>query len=487
MGKGTRGGALWIGLLCIGLPGLLLAGADKKQKQRMVATIDAKAETYWQAAKQIWEWAEPGYHETRSSALLIELLESAGFSVEKGVSGMPTAFVASYGSGKPVIGILGEFDALPGLAQEVAAERKAKAGQSDYGHACGHHLFGVGSAAAAIALVDQIRAGYLKGTVRYYGTPAEEGGNAKVFMVRDGLFDDCDAVLHWHPGSRNSAGDPTCLAVVAVKFRFRGRSAHAAAAPEQGRSAVDAVELTAHATELLREHAPDLTRIQHVITVGGRAPNVVPDFAEMYYYIRHPEAAVVKSLYERVLKCAQAGALATETRLEVEYGGGSYNILPNDALAKVTLSNLRELNDLDYTLEERAFAEAIQKTLYNPEPLETIRRIYDMSGELFKASSDVGDVSWVVPTTGLSTATWVPGTPAHSWQAVAAGGMSIGRKGMLLAAKVLAATGWDLLQNPEVLQAAKAELEKRRQGQHYEPMLEPGQQPPLEYRKTDTR
>ncbi|MEE8585416.1 MAG: amidohydrolase [Acidobacteriota bacterium] len=459
-----------------------LAAQTDPQKQQLAQSIIDRSDQYWAAARQIWEWAEPGYQETRSSELLAKLLEEAGFQIEKGVAGIPTAFVASYGSSGPLIGILGEFDALPGLAQQAVAERKSRQGGNGYGHACGHHLFAVASAAAAIALAERIQAGDLQGRVRFYATPAEEGGGAKVFMTRAGLFDECDAVLHWHPASYNAAGDPSTLARVAAKFRFHGISSHAAGAPEQGRSALDAIELTNHAAQLLREHTPDFTRIHHIITAGGGAPNVVPDFAEAYYYVRHPEAGLARSIYQRLLKCAQAGALATETRLEVEYLGGIYNILPNDTLAQVTLRNLREQADLEYTAEESDFAAQIQTTLATPKPLASIAEVLDKSGQTNMASTDVGDVSWTVPTTGLSAATWVPGTPAHSWQAVAAGGTSIGRKGMLLAARALAATGWDLIRSPEVLARARSELEQRRQGQGYQPMLEEGQQPPLNYR-----
>lgn len=463
------------------------AGDKDKAKQKLLTSIENKSADYWKMARQIWEWAEPGYQEERSSALLALNLEKAGFTVVKGVAGIPTAFTAEFGSGKPVIGILGEFDALPGLAQEAVAEKQSRTGSGGYGHGCGHHLFGVASSAAAIALAEQIKAGNLKGTVRFYGTPAEEGGSAKVFIAGAGLFKDCDAVLHWHPSSRNAAGDATCLARIAVKFRFHGKSAHAAAAPEQGRSALDAVELTNHAAQLLREHAPDFTRIHHVITAGGGAPNVVPNFCEVFYYVRHPDATTVKALYQRLLKCAQAGALATETELEVKYLGGTHNILPNEALSKITLRNLRELVDLKYTEEEKKFAQKIQETLSNPKPLDRIAEVVDGSGQLTKASTDVGDVSWVVPTAGLSTATWVPGVPAHSWQAVACGGTGIGRKGMMLAAKALAATAWDLYHDSATLKAAKAELKKRRTGHVYEPLLELGQKPPLDYRKPPKR
>jgi aminobenzoyl-glutamate utilization protein B len=452
-------------------------------KGAMLRGIEERAEETWRAALDLWEWAEPGYQETRSAERLAAQLEQRGFRVERGVADIPTAFVASFGSGEPVLGILAEFDALPGLSQEAVPERRPRTG-GDYGHGCGHHLFGAASVAAAIAVADALESGALEGTIRLFGTPAEEGGGAKIFLVRSGLFEGVDAVLHWHPADRNAAGDPTNMARVAAKFRFRGRSAHAAASPEQGRSALDAVELMNHAAQLLREHTPDRTRIHHVITAGGRAPNVVPDFAEVYYYVRHPDAAVARDLYRRLLLCAQGAATATETELEVEYLGGTHNILPNDTLARVSLRNLRELADIVYDDAEADFARRLQATLERPRPLDDTSRVHDQSGETSSGSTDVGDVSWVVPTTGVDVATWVPGTPAHSWQAVAAGGTTIGRKGMLLAARTLAAVAWDLFRDPEILAAARAELRRRLEesGYRYQPMLERDQPPPLDYR-----
>jgi aminobenzoyl-glutamate utilization protein B len=451
------------------------------QKEALYESLARRDEQAWNAALQIWNWAEPGYQEEKSAALLAKMLEEAGFRVERKVAGIPTAFTATFGTGRPVIGILGEFDALPGLSQQAVPYRKPR-DEVASGHACGHHLFGVASASAAIAVAEQIRTGAIKGTVRFYGCPAEEGGSAKVFMVREGLFQDCDAVLHWHPSSRNVAGDMSSMARIAAKFRFRGKAAHAAGSPQLGRSALDAVELTNHASELLREHTPDLTRIHHVITAGGDAPNVVPEFAEVYYYVRHPNSAVVRSVYQRLEQCAQAGALATDTKLEVDYQGGTLELLPNSALTQVTLANLRALNKLEYSADDRQFALRIHETLEEPQPLESIRDVNDQTGQTGKGSTDVGDISWVVPTTGFSTACWVPGTPAHSWQACAAGGTPIGRKGMNLAARVLAASAWDLYEHPETLTAAKAELQ-RRVGEHkYESLMRPGQKPPLDYR-----
>jgi aminobenzoyl-glutamate utilization protein B len=456
------------------------------QKAALDDAVRSRADAAWDMARQIWGWAEPGYQEKRSAAILADALEKAGFKVERGVAKIPTAFTATVGSGRPVIGIMGEYDALPGLSQEAVPFRQPRK-ETGYGHGCGHHLFGVASLTACLALAEQIKAGRIKGTLRFYGCPAEEGGSARVFMVREGLFKDCDAVLHWHPHSRNLAGSRSNLARIAVKFRFHGVSAHAAASPEKGRSALDAVALTNHAAELLREHVPDFTRIHHVITDGGGAPNVVPDFAEVFYYVRHPDAEVARKVYDRLLKCAQAGALATETKLETVYLGGTVQLVPNDTLAEVARANLKKLCDLKYDNEERKFALRIQETLADKVPPEEAGKVDEGGGRDNKGSTDVSDVTWVVPTGGFTTACWVPGTPAHSWQATAAGGMSIGKKGMGLAARVLAATAWDLYRDPKLIEAARTEHRRRLEGRAYRSLLLPGQSPPLDYRDPPRR
>src|SRR4051812_5608498 len=462
---------------------LLLAVPVRADKADVVKAVEARSEPAWDMARKIWEYAEPGYLEKKSSALLADALEKGGFKVERGVAKIPTAFTATFGEGKPVIGILGEYDALPELSQDAVPVRQPREGGTGYGQACGHHLFGVASATAAMAVAEQIKAGAIKGTVRFYGCPAEEGGAAKVFMARAGLFADCDACLHWHPGSRNSAGDSSCLARIAVKFRFHGKAAHASGSPEKGRSALDALVLTMHAVELLREHTPDFTRLHHTVTSGGGAANVVPEFAEGFFYVRHPKAETVSELYPRLLKCAQAGALATETKLEVVNLGGTMELLPNNTLAEAVRANLTKLNDLKYDAEETKFALRLRESLPDrPPPLEDVATVYKASGKTTMGSTDVGDVSWQVPTTGFSTACWVPGTPAHSWQAVACGGSTIGKKGMVLAAKGLAANAWDLYADPKLLAEAKAEFKRRLDGRTYTPLLEKDQAPPLDYR-----
>lgn len=459
---------------------------DENPQHRLFESVAEREAVMWANALQIWEWAEPGYQELRSAARLADWLEQSGFNVTRGVAGIPTAFVAEFGSGKPVIGILGEYDALPGISQAATPIQQSRPGVT-YGHACGHHLFGVASAAAAMAIAEQIEAGKVSGTIRFYGCPAEEGGSAKVFLVRQGLFDDCDAVLHWHPSSRNAAGDRGTLARIAVKFRFHGISAHAASAPEQGRSALDAVELTNHAVQLLREHVESSTRIHHVITSGGSAPNVVPNFAEVYYYVRHPDSDALRPIYERVVQCARAGALATGTELEIKFEGGIMEILPNSTLGTVTQENLERLNDLEFPAAELPFVTRIHQSLADPSPLEEVRLVINQSGAAGRGSTDVGDVSWTVPTTGFTTACWVPGTPGHSWQAVACGSQPMARRGMNLAARVLAATAWDLMTSPQILADAKAELEQRLGRRQYHSLMPADLDPPLDYRNPPIR
>ncbi|HMJ71438.1 MAG TPA: M20 family metallopeptidase [Cyclobacteriaceae bacterium] len=456
----------------------------QKTKEEVFKSIDSKYDQYTNIAHRIWEFAEVGYQEVKSSELLQETLSKAGFKMEKGVAGIPTAFVATYGSGKPVIAILGEFDALPGISQDAVPEVKPVPGRTA-GHACGHNLFGTASSAAAIAVKDWLVANKKPGTIRIYGTPAEEGGSGKVYMVREGLFNDVDVVLHWHPGSLNSASFGSSLANKSGKFRFTGIASHAAASPERGRSALDAVEAMNNMVNMMREHVPSETRIHYVITRGGEAPNVVPAFAEVYYYVRHPDRNQVVAIWERVVKAAEGAALGTETKMQNEVTGGVYNLLANEALSKTLDANLRLVGGYTYTEQEKEFAQKIQKTFTSTVPkLESTNTIIDFGANDDKGgSTDVGDVSWVVPTVGLSTATWVPGTPAHSWQAVAAGGMSIGSKGMMMAAKTLAGTAMDLFDSPALIVEAKKEFGNKRPGDFKYQALVGDRKPALDYRK----
>ena len=449
----------------------------------MLAAIDAASARYADIARQIWGFAEVGYQEVRSSALLQSELKAAGFTVTSGVAVEPTAFVAEYGSGKPVIALLGEFDALPGLSQDsVPVRRPLRAGGA--GHGCGHHLFGTGSVAAAIALQRWMRENGVQGTLRVVGTPAEEGGAGKVFMVRDGVFADVDAAIAWHPSSDNSVYGETSSANISGKFRFRGRAAHAAGSPERGRSALDAVEAMNVMTNMLREHVPQDTRIHYVITKGGTAPNVVPDDAEVYYYSRHPDLRVTREVWERIEEAAKGAAIGTGTTYEVSILGSVYSFLPNETLARVQQRALETVGGFELSAAEVDFARRIQQSEGFPAvPLETTSRVRPLTlGAHTPASTDVGDVSWVVPTVQVSTATWVPGTAAHSWQATAAGGTSIGMKGMIVAAKAMALAAAELFASPALVSAAKAELSaKRGPNFRYETVLG-DRKPPLDYR-----
>ena len=467
-------------LLCALL--LPFPASPQSPHDAVLAHVEANAAAYATTAQQIWDLAEVGYQEVESSALLQAHLADAGFDIEPGVAGMPTAFVASWGSGSPVIGILAEFDALPGITQDRSAERTPRP-EMGAGHACGHHLFGAGSVAAALAVKDWLASSGTPGTVRLYGTPAEEGGAGKVYMVRGGLFSDVDAVLHWHPSGTNNASPSTSLANKSAKFRFHGISAHAAGAPEQGRSALDGVEAMNNMVNMMREHVPQETRIHYVITAGGHAPNVIPDFAEVYYYVRNPEVELARSIFERVVLAAEGAAMGTETRMEYEVIHGLYAMLSNDVLQRRAQANLERVGGVVYDEAERAFAEMIQGTLVNDMPLESAGEVQPYMPRKGGGSTDVADVSWVVPTVGIGTATWVPGTPAHSWQAIAAGGMSIGEKGMVVAAKTLAMTMVDLFMDAELLVAATAEYEER-VGPGFEYVSLVGDRdPPLDYRK----
>lgn len=465
---------------------LALPLSAQTTKAEVAAAIDSRHATYDELALKIWSYAEVGYQEVKSSAALQEQLKREGFAVEAGVAGIPTAFAASFGNGGPVVAILGEFDALPGVSQDAVPERKERPGVGA-GHACGHHLFGTASVAAAIAVKDWLKATGTPGTVRFYGTPAEEGGSGKVYFVRAGLFKDVDIVLHWHAGDRNAVRLSSSLANKSGKFRFHGVASHAAAAPERGRSALDGVEAMDHMVNMLREHVPDSTRIHYVITRGGEAPNVVPAFAEVYYYIRSPSREIVEDVWSRVENAAKGAALGTGTTVDWEVIGGVYELLPNEALARAMHANLLTVGGVTYTEAEKDFAAKIARTLYGkPVAVETAAQVLPFdpkSASSGGGSTDVGDVSWAAPTVGLNAATWVPGTPAHSWQAVAAGGMTIGLKGMMVAAKTIAITAVDLYTTPELIAKAKAEFQQRRGPDFkYSPLLG-DRAPPLNYRE----
>jgi aminobenzoyl-glutamate utilization protein B len=467
------------------LAAVVTVSAQSDARTAMLQGIDAKRDSYAGIAKQIWAFAEVGYQETKSSALLQQQLRAAGFEVTAGVAGIPTAFVATFGSGKPIIGIVGEFDALPGLSQEAQTARRHAIEDNAPGHGCGHNLLGTGALAAAVAVKEWLASGH-SGTLRYYGTPAEEGGSGKVYMVQAGLFKDVDAVVSWHPGDRNEASPTSSTANITGKFRFHGVAAHAAAAPDRGRSALDAVEAMDNMVNMLREHVPQETRIHYIITRGGAAPNIVPDLAEAYYYARQPNMKILDGVWERILNAAKGAALGTGTTMELEVTGAVYNVLPNDYLSGVMNANLARVGGFTYTPEEIRFGEELRKTLTDPPDVAigSQEKVQPMrAGAVMSASTDLADVSWNVPTVSMTGATFVPGVPAHSWQATACAGGTIGVKGMMVAAKSMALTTVDLYTDPAHIQKAKAEFEaKRGPGFVYKTRLA-DRKPALDYRK----
>ena len=445
-------------------------------------SINKHQKTFEDVAMKIWDWAEVGYQEYKSSELLQSELASHGFTITKGVADIPTAFIAEYSNGGPVIGILGEYDALPGLMQTASPFKEVRDDVAA-GHACGHHMFGAASAWAAVAVKEWLVKTKTKGTVRFYGTPAEEGGSGKVYMVRAGLFDDVNAVLHWHPSSSNGANAESSNSNKSAKFRFSGISAHAAGSPDKGRSALDGVEAMNMMVNMMREHIPQESRIHYVITKGGLAPNVVPDVAEVYYYVRHPRRQKVQEIFDWVVKASEGAAMGTDTTVTHEVMHGNYSKLPNDTLQMVMHKNLVKRGGIKYSKKEQEFADEIYKTMISPgSKVGDQEKVYPYRTSHTYGSTDVGDVSWVVPQAGLRTATWVPGTAGHSWQGVAAGGTTIGMKGTKLAAQVMADTAQDIFKDPSVLEDAKTEYQNRvGEDFQYVPLLG-DREPPLDYR-----
>jgi len=472
--------------LCVLCALCVLDAAQTDDRASMLQRIDARRDSYATVAKQIWGFAEVGYQEEKSSALLQQQLRAAGFQVKAGVADIPTAFVATFGSGKPVIGIVGEFDALPGLSQEAQTAARHAIEENAAGHGCGHNLLGTGALAAAIAVKEWLASSGRAGTLRYYGTPAEEGGSGKVYMVRAGLFSDVDAVVSWHPGDRNEASPTSSTANITGKFRFRGVAAHAAAAPDRGRSALDAVEAMDYMVNMMREHVPQETRIHYIITRGGAAPNIVPDFAEAYYYARQPNMKILDGIWERMVDAAKGAALGTGTKMELEITGAVYNVLPSEYLAEVMNANLERVGGFSYTPEEVRFGEELRKTLTDAPDVaigsqETVAPL--RSGLVNSSSTDLADVSWNVPTVSMVAATFVPGVPAHSWQATACAGGTIGVKGMMVAAKSMALTTVDLFTDPAHIQKAKAEFDQKRGPNFKYTTRLADRKPALDYRK----
>ncbi|AOH54574.1 amidohydrolase [Peribacillus muralis] len=453
-----------------------------KHINRLSEIIEQKKETFIDVSDRIWNFAETRFEEYQSAELLCTTLENEGFTVERGVGNIETAFIGSFGSGKPVVAIMGEFDALSGMSQKKATARQEPILQGENGHGCGHNLLGTGSLAAAVAVKEFMEENSIEGTVRYYGCPGEEGGSGKAFMVREGLFEDVDFAFCWHPLDVNGIMTMDSLSNFQVYFKFKGKSSHAAASPHLGRSALDAVELMNVGVNYLREHIIQEARVHYAITnSGGVSPNVVQQDAEVLYLVRAPEVAQVQDIYLRVCNIARGAALMTGTEVEIVFDKACSNVIPNNVLESVMYKNFQELGIPQHDDSEKSLASSVRATLSEQERNSTINPFKNDQDEAMAnwlepfespqapltGSSDVGDVSWIVPTAQCTTACFVLGSPLHSWQWVTLGSTSIAHKGMLHAGKVIAATAVEVLENPELIDQAKSELKERLQGKVY--------------------
>jgi len=460
--------------------------------------IEANRKRFIELSDQVWQFAELGFTEQHSSGLMAAVLEESGFEVQRGIANIPTAFVSSYGTGKPVIAILGEFDALPGLSQEAVPYLKPRQ-EGGNGHGCGHNLLGVAGFAAALAVKEAICLGEAKGTVRYYGCPAEENGSGKTFMVKAGAFMDVDLSLCWHPDVYNGIVGVNVLANIQVNFRFHGKAAHAAYDPYNGRSALDAVELMNVGANYLREHLIPDARIHYVITNGGgSAANVVPPLAESQYIIRAPLLQQVNEIYQRVMDVARGAALMTGTEVEFLFKKGMSNLLLNDTITDVLYDKMVQVGSPEYDQQEIEFARQISTTCPQSDMTGLLIKIYGKEARelvpqdsfllspvmpnvqmdfVAPGSTDVGDVSWVTPTGQIETTCAALNTPSHSWQIVAQSGMSIGHKGMLYAGKVMALAAQEFMIHPERLKAARDEFERKIKATPYECPIPDGVKP----------
>ncbi|WP_177176658.1 M20 family metallopeptidase [Faunimonas pinastri] len=459
--------------------------------------VEAKREQFFELSDRVWDTPELNYQEKRSMAEHRSMLEREGFRITEGLAGLPTAIMGEAGDEGPVIAILGEYDALPGLSQEAGVAEHRPVEDGGNGHGCGHNLLGAGSLMAATAVKDFLAAHGIKGRVRYYGCPAEEGGSAKGFMVRDGVFDDVDVAISWHPAPFAGVNNPISLACNELSFHFTGRSAHAAASPHLGRSALDAVELMNVGVNYMREHMPSTARVHYAVTdTGGSAPNVVQAKATVRYLIRARDLTDLHALLARVRKIADGAALMTETSVEVKVLSGDANLVGNTPLESLMHGNLERLGPPAFDEKDRAFAEEIQKTLR----WDDIKASFDRFGlkprkdvplcdvifppesgdGTLVGSTDVGSVSWVVPTVQMRGATYAVGTPGHSWQLVAQGKLPAAHKGMEHAAKVMAATALDLIADPALIEAAKADFRDRLAGSPFVNPIPDDVEPPLD-------
>lgn len=465
-----------------------------KTKQDVIAWLEENRQPFIEMSDAIWEKPELAFHEFFAAKLQSDFLEEAGFRVTRDVAGMNTAFVAEWGQGKPVIGFAGEYDALPSLSQKAEACKGAVV-EGAAGQGCGHNLLGTAHVAAVVALKEWMGENGIQGTIRYYGCPAEEAGGAKTFMAREGLYDDLDAAFNFHPMYANMASKGSMVGVNSMRFRFHGQSAHAGASPHLGRSALDAVELTNVGINYLREHVTTDVRMHYTITNAGGAPNVVPAEAEGLYLVRAHQPENLREVTERVRKIAEGAALMTGTRVEEIFAGALSNVLSNHYLADLQYANMEVIGPIQWTAEEMAFAKKINEG-YPPGTAQAIASGFGISpemmsepllsknypsfdaGKVMTGSTDVGDLSWKTPLSMLETACWTTASVGHSWGIVATSGMSIGHKGMLHAAKIMALAAMDLLQDPAHLVKARAEFERELAAHPYTNPIPAHIQPP---------
>jgi aminobenzoyl-glutamate utilization protein B len=460
---------------------LIFAQKTSVLKQKAIEQVDSIEPIIAEVAIKLWEYSETALQETQSVNLLINKLSEAGFSIETNVAGMPTAFIATYGSGTPVIGILAEYDALPGVGNQPIPERKPRADGVTSGHGCGHNIFAAASAGSAIALKILMEENNLKGTLKLFGTPAEETVVGKVYMAKAGVFNGLDAVIDWHPSTENEVRNQTGRAMNSFEVEFFGQAAHGSADPWNGRSALDAVELMNYGVNLMREHIKPTARIHYVIPNAGEAPNVVPEYTKVWYFVRDINRTEVQKYYERILKIAEAAALATETAHKVHLITGVHEYLLNRPLQEALQKNLELVGAPQFTEEEHEFARSLQRLVNKEEKgfNEKIKPLPDKPGEVKGGSTDVAEVSWIVPTVGFRVTTAAEDIPWHSWATTACHGTGASRKGAVVAAKVIATTGIDLFTKPTLLKESKEFFLKATEGKTYQSPIPVEQKPPI--------
>ncbi|MHC4396247.1 MAG: amidohydrolase [Planctomycetota bacterium] len=456
-------------------------GQADTYKQQAIEWVEANKATLNKASMVIWNFAETGLAEHKSAEYLADMLERDGFAVQRSIADMPTAFVATYGSGEPVIGILAEYDALPGLSQKAATTHKEPLVRAGSGHGCGHSLFGVGSAGGAMAIKSVMKKHKLAGTIKLFGCPAEETLVGKVYMAKAGIFDDLDICLDWHPGNTNAVSLGSSKAMNNFEVTFYGKTAHGSADPWNGRSALDAVELMNIGVNFLREHMEPTARIHYVIPNAGMAPNVVPDYARVWYFVREKDRESVDELYDRVLKIAAGAATMTETTHKLYLITGVYNKLVNHVVAELLYKNFELVGVPQFTEEEQEFARQLQRSFGKEEKGLTteIEEFVEPNEPTRGGSTDVAEVSWLTPTASFRIACWPLETPAHSWGVVTCSGSSIGLKGMAVAAKTFAAAGIEALTDASIIEKAQAEFRKKTKDFTYKSAVPNDQKPRL--------